>query len=106
MYIDIKLIELSGFVSALQALRLPYGLECRSEMQTNIQQTNSAFFLLSLNGVDYLWCRAAFGNGCGGVKPVFKMFCKLEIYKGIEYNILVRYYPIGEQKSYECLSFE
>ena len=30
MYIDIKLIELSGFVSALQALRLPYGLECRS----------------------------------------------------------------------------
>lgn len=31
MYIDIKLIELSGFVSALQALRLPYGLECRSK---------------------------------------------------------------------------
>lgn len=30
MYIDIKLIELAGFVSALQALRLPYGLECRS----------------------------------------------------------------------------
>ena len=30
MYIDIKLIELSGFVSALQALRLSYGLECRS----------------------------------------------------------------------------
>lgn len=30
MYIDIKLIELSGFVSALRALRLPYGLECRS----------------------------------------------------------------------------
>ena len=33
MYIDIKLIELSGFVSALQALRLPYGLECRSKTQ-------------------------------------------------------------------------
>ena len=33
MYIDIKLIELSGFVSALQALRLPYGLEPRSETQ-------------------------------------------------------------------------
>lgn len=31
MYIDIKLIELAGFVSALQALRLPYGLECRSK---------------------------------------------------------------------------
>ena len=46
MYIDIRLIELAGFVSALQALRLPYGLECRSEMQTNIQQTNNAFFLL------------------------------------------------------------
>lgn len=30
MYIDIKLIELSGFVSALRAMRLPYGLECRS----------------------------------------------------------------------------
>lgn len=30
MYIDIKLIELAGFVSALQALRLPFGLECRS----------------------------------------------------------------------------
>lgn len=30
MYIDIKLIELAGLVSALQALRLPYGLECRS----------------------------------------------------------------------------
>ena len=52
MYIDIKLIELSGFVSALQALRLPYGLECRSEMQTNIQQTNSAFFLLYQGIVD------------------------------------------------------
>ena len=33
MYIDIKLIELAGFVSALQALRLPYGLECRSKTQ-------------------------------------------------------------------------
>ena len=33
MYIDIKLIELSGFVSALQALRLPYGLGCRSNTQ-------------------------------------------------------------------------
>lgn len=33
MYIDIRLIELSGFVSALQALRLPYGLECRSKTQ-------------------------------------------------------------------------
>ena len=31
MYIDIRLIELSGFVRALQALRLPYGLECRSK---------------------------------------------------------------------------
>lgn len=30
MYIDIKLIELAGLVSALQALRLPYGLEPRS----------------------------------------------------------------------------
>lgn len=33
MYIDIKLIELAGFVSALQALRLPYGLNSRSETQ-------------------------------------------------------------------------
>ena len=52
MYIDIKLIELSGFVSALQALRLPYGLECRSEMQVNIQHTNNAFFLLNQGIVD------------------------------------------------------
>lgn len=40
MYIDIKLIELSGFVSALQALRLPFGLECRSHwsrcMRSNV----------------------------------------------------------------------
>ena len=33
MYIDIKLIELAGLVSALQALRLPYGLDCRSKTQ-------------------------------------------------------------------------
>lgn len=43
MYIDIKLIELSGFVSALQALRLPYGLECRSHwsrsMFNNVSDT-------------------------------------------------------------------
>ena len=40
MYIDIKLIELSGFVSALQALRLPYGLECRSNTQFEFSTRN------------------------------------------------------------------
>ena len=31
-YIDIKTLEISGFGAALQALRLPFGKECRSEV--------------------------------------------------------------------------
>lgn len=46
MYIDIKLIELSGFVSALQALRLPYGLECRSMAMHHINTTNNGTLCL------------------------------------------------------------
>lgn len=45
MYIDIKLIELSGFVSALQALRLPYGLECRSMALFDMSECNDIFTL-------------------------------------------------------------
>ena len=54
MYIDIKLIELSGFVSALQALRLPYGLECRSLTQHDIQfnDTFQSFFIRSEGSID------------------------------------------------------
>lgn len=54
MYIDIKLIELSGFVSALQALRLPYGLECRSETQFDLKFTDTfqSFFIRSEGYID------------------------------------------------------
>ncbi len=59
MYIDIKLIELSGFVSALQALRLPYGLECRSKtsFKGNIDKNGCLLgsgFLLSDKDEDLL----------------------------------------------------
>ena len=33
-YIDIKTLEISGFGAALQALRLPFGKECRSEVNS------------------------------------------------------------------------
>ena len=54
MYIDIKLIELSGFVSALQALRLPYGLECRSKTQHDMKfnDTFQSFFIRSEGSID------------------------------------------------------
>ena len=54
MYIDIKLIELAGFVSALQALRLPYGLECRSLTQHDIKfsDTFQSFFMRSEGSID------------------------------------------------------
>ena len=59
MYIDIKLIELAGFVSALQALRLPYGLDCRSKtsFKWNINQNEclvGSGFLLSNKDEDLL----------------------------------------------------
>ena len=34
-YIDIKTLEISGFGAALQALRLPFGKECRSEVYSH-----------------------------------------------------------------------
>ena len=34
-YIDIKTLEISGFGAALQALRLPFGKECRSEIYSH-----------------------------------------------------------------------
>jgi transcriptional regulator with XRE-family HTH domain len=34
-YIEINTIEIAGFASVLQALRLPFGLECRSEIINN-----------------------------------------------------------------------
>lgn len=34
-YIEIDTIEIAGFASVLQALRLPFGLECRSEIINN-----------------------------------------------------------------------
>lgn len=46
MYIDIKLIELAGFVSALQALRLPYGLECRSRAMHQMNTTSDGTLCL------------------------------------------------------------
>ena len=46
MYIDIKLIELAGFVSALQALRLPYGLYCRSRAMHQMNTTSDGTLCL------------------------------------------------------------
>ena len=53
--IEIKTIEISGMASVLQALRLPFGLECRSEVewsgtlnedyQTPMLQTESKCFI-------------------------------------------------------------
>ena len=36
-YIEIKTLEISGFGAALQALRLPFGKECRSEVYNDTQ---------------------------------------------------------------------
>lgn len=33
-YLEVKTLEIAGFASALQALRLPFGLECRSKVFT------------------------------------------------------------------------
>lgn len=38
-YIDIRTIELSGFNAAFQALRLPFGKECRSTTYADTQHT-------------------------------------------------------------------
>lgn len=46
MYIDIKLIELAGFASALQALRLPYGLDCRSRAMHQMNTTSDGTLCL------------------------------------------------------------
>jgi len=43
MYIDIKLIELAGFVSALQAMRLPFGLDSRSLTHFNMAVQGEVF---------------------------------------------------------------
>lgn len=39
-YLDIKTLEIGGFGAALQALRLPFGKECRSVVYTNCCKTN------------------------------------------------------------------
>ena len=46
MYIDIKLIELAGFASALQAMRLPYGLDCRSRAMHQMNTTSDGTLCL------------------------------------------------------------
>ena len=38
-YIDIKTLEIAGYAAAFQALRLPFGKECRSEVYTEQQCT-------------------------------------------------------------------
>lgn len=34
LYLEVKTLEIAGFASVLQALRLPFGLECRSKVFT------------------------------------------------------------------------
>ena len=51
-YIDIKTLEIGGFGAALQALRLPFGKECRSEIYS------SHFCDLSLSPIE-VFCKTS-----------------------------------------------
>lgn len=52
---EIKTLEMAGFASALQALRLPYGKECRSEVSASadvIGDSIKTHSMATINGKD------------------------------------------------------
>ena len=83
MYIDIKLIELAGFVSALQALRLPYGLDCRSramhQMNTTSNGTLCLYDLININDKDEDLLRSLIKPGDEHAKVVRGIVAYVEI---------------------------
>lgn len=50
--INIKTIEIAGFASAFQALRLPFGKECRSVCMQDFEQYDSSFYYSSRMDLD------------------------------------------------------
>jgi len=83
MYIDIKLIELSGFVSALQALRLPYGLGCWSMTIHHMNTTNNGTLCLhdriNINDKDEDLLRSLIKRGDEHAKVVRGIVAYVEI---------------------------
>ena len=82
MYIDIKLIELAGFVSALQALRLPYGLEHRSMALFDMYDGYGVFSLRTqteLNDKDEDLLRSLIKRGDEHAKVVRGIVAYIEI---------------------------
>lgn len=83
MYIDIKLIELAGFVSALQALRLPYGLDCRSramhQMNTTSDGTLCLHSRININANDEDLLRSLIKRGDEHAKVVRGIVAYVEI---------------------------
>lgn len=83
MYIDIKLIELAGFVSALQALRLPYGLDCRSramhQMNTTSDGTLCLHSRININNKDEDLLRSLIKRGDEHAKVVRGIVAYVEI---------------------------
>lgn len=83
MYIDIKLIELAGFVSALQALRLPYGLDCRSRAMHQMNTTSDGTLCLhdriNINNKDEDLLRSLIKRGDEHAKVVRGIVAYIEI---------------------------
>ena len=83
MYIDIKLIELAGFASALQALRLPYGLDCRSramhQMNTTSDGTLCLHSRININDKDEDLLRSLIKRGDEHAKVVRGIVAYVEI---------------------------
>ena len=83
MYIDIKLIELAGFVSALQALRLPYGLDCGSramhQMNTTSDGTLCLHSRININDRDEDLLRSLIKRGDEHAKVVRGIVAYVEI---------------------------
>lgn len=83
MYIDIKLIELAGFVSALQALRLPYGLDCRSRAMHQMNTTSDGTLCLhdriNINAKDEDLLRSLIKRGDEHAKVVRGIVAYVEI---------------------------
>ncbi len=48
-YIEIKTLEIAGFRSAVEALRLPFGKECRSETYARIKVTDERNYTQGIN---------------------------------------------------------
>ena len=83
MYIDIKLIEFAGFSSALLALRLPYGLDCRSramhQMNTTSDGTLCLHSRININDKDEDLLRSLIKRGDEHAKVVRGIVAYVEI---------------------------